>query len=317
MKKFAFVLIASALLFSCRKNDASSTGQDQVVNQRECATNEAVQAIVNTNPGIKQRMNEVELFTSRVISGNEVNKMSAGTITIPVVVHVLYNKEEENISAAQIQSQIDVLNEDFNLRNADRNLVPGIFSGVLANVGVKFVLSQVIRKATNRKSWPANDAMKFSQQGGSDAVDPENNLNIWVCNLAKYLGYAYYPGITPERDGVVCLYSAFGRTGTLLSPYDKGRTATHEVGHYLNLRHIWGDATCGTDLVDDTPQHNTSNFGCPSFPHYSTCAGNPVEMTMNYMDYTDDACMFMFSNGQKSRMLALFAAGGPREGFVQ
>jgi hypothetical protein len=317
MKRLALVLIASALFFSCRKNDSSSTEQNEILSKRECATDEAVQSIIAANPGIKQRMNEVELFTRRMIANNELNKMSAGTITIPVVVHVLYNKAEENISAAQIQSQIDVLNEDFNLRNPDRSQVPGIFSGVVANVGVKFVLAQVIRKATNKKTWPANDAMKFSQQGGSDAVDPQHNLNIWVCNLAKYLGYAYYPGITPERDGVVCLYSAFGRTGTLLVPYDKGRTATHEVGHYLNLRHIWGDATCGTDLVDDTPQHNTSNFGCPSFPHYSTCAGNPVEMTMNYMDYTDDACMFMFSNGQSSRMLALFAPGGPRAGLGQ
>ena len=317
MKQFTLVLLLSVLLFSCRKNNSSSTEENELQSQRECATNEAVQSIINADPSVKQRMDEVELFTNRMIASGEVQRNAAGTITIPVVVHVLYNKAEENISAAQIQSQIDVLNEDFNLRNSDRNQVPGLFSGVVADVGVKFVLAQVVRKATNKKTWPANDGMKFSQQGGSDAIDPEHNLNIWVCNLAKYLGYAYYPGITPERDGVVCLYSAFGRTGTLLVPYDKGRTATHEVGHYLNLRHIWGDATCGTDLVDDTPQHTTANFDCPTFPHLSSCAGTPVEMTMNYMDYTDDACMFMFSNGQKSRMLSLFVAGGPRAAFAQ
>lgn len=313
MKKLTLLLIAaSALLFGCRKNDSSSPEQNEVLAKRECATNEAVQAIVNANPSIKERMDAVEAFTRRMIESNEVNKVSGGVIEIPVVVHVLYNKPQENISDAQIQSQIDVLNEDFNLRNADRTQVPAIFSGVVADVGVKFVLAQTIRKATTKQSWPANDNMKFTQRGGSDAVDPQHNLNIWVCNLQKYLGFAYYPGITPELDGVVCLYTAFGRTGTVVAPYNKGRTATHEVGHYLNLRHIWGDATCGTDLVDDTPQHNTYNFGCPTYPDYSTCAGTPIEMTMNYMDYTDDPCMFMFSNGQKSRMLSLFAPGGPR-----
>jgi hypothetical protein len=108
-----------------------------------------------------------------------------------------------------------------------------------------------------------------------------------------------------------------GTTGSATAPFNKGRTATHEVGHWLNLRHIWGDATCGSDLVGDTPTHNTANYGCPSAGHLSTCSGTPVEMTMNYMDYTDDACMYMFSIGQKSRMLAVFAAGGPRNSFAQ
>ncbi|MEZ5053960.1 MAG: M43 family zinc metalloprotease [Chitinophagales bacterium] len=108
-----------------------------------------------------------------------------------------------------------------------------------------------------------------------------------------------------------------GRVGTATAPFNKGRTATHEVGHWLNLRHIWGDATCGSDLVSDTPTHNTANYGCPAAGHKSTCSGTPVEMWMNYMDYTDDACMYMFSNGQKSRILATFASGGPRASFAQ
>ena len=158
--------------------------------------------------------------------------------------------------------------------------------------------------------------MKFSSKGGSDVVDPAHYLNIWVCNLAKYLGYAQFPGDNPSSDGVVILYSAFGRTGTLLPKYDKGRTATHEIGHWLNLRHIWGDMQCGNDFVDDTPKHTTANFGCPAFPHYNSC-DNAAEMTMNYMDYTDDACMYMFTNGQKSRMLAVLASGGPRAVMAQ
>ena len=85
----------------------------------------------------------------------------------------------------------------------------------------------------------------------------------------------------------------------------------------MNLRHIWGDATCGSDLVSDTPSHNTANYGCPTFPHYSTCSGSPVEMTMNYMDYSNDACMYMFTIGQKNRMRAIFNSGGPRFSFGQ
>jgi hypothetical protein len=100
------------------------------------------------------------------------------------------------------------------------------------------------------------------------------------------------------------------------APYNLGRTATHEVGHWLNLRHIWGDATCGDDLVGDTPLHNTANYGCPAAGHRSTCTGTPIEMTMNYMDYTDDACMYMFSAGQSTRMNALFATGGTRASML-
>ena len=143
-------------------------------------------------------------------------------------------------------------------------------------------------------------------------------MNMWVCNLAGgYLGYAQFPGGSSATDGVVIDDNAFGTTGSATVPFDKGRTATHEVGHWLNLRHIWGDATCGNDQVEDTPLHNTYNFGCPAAGHKSTCTDTPLEMTMNYMDYTDDACMYMFSGGQRTRMLAVFASGGPRNSFAQ
>lgn len=317
MKRIFLVLIVSAFFFSCQKKDSSSSPEQPSISHRECATYEAVQLAIAADPGVGKRMQEVEAFINRAISNNEVAKRAGSTIVIPLVIHVLYNTNEENISDAQVQSQVDVLNEDFNLRNSDVDMVPQLFASRVADVGIKFVLNKVIRKHTNKKSWAANDNMKFDQTGGSDTFDPEHNLNIWVCNLQKYLGYSYYPGIVPQLDGVVCLYSAFGRTGTLIPSYNKGRTTTHEVGHYLNLIHIWGDARCGDDRVDDTPLHDSPNFNCPAYPHYSTCTGTPVEMTMNYMDYTDDACMFMFSRGQKTRMLALFVSGGPRDGFVQ
>ena len=150
-----------------------------------------------------------------------------------------------------------------------------------------------------------------------------------MTNFPEYLGYTQLPvsnigGLANSSndrltDGIIVHYRAFGSTDDgpfdLETQYNKGRTLTHEMGHFFGLRHIWGDATCGSDLVSDTPTHNTANFGCPTYPHLSTCTGRPVEMTMNYMDYTDDACMFMFSSGQKNRSLAIFAAGGPRASF--
>jgi len=313
MRKLSVFLLA-ILFFSCQKNEQSLPSDELNITQRKCATDEVLKAQLAADPTLAARMNDIEAFTNRVISnGDELKRVVNGQIEIPVVVHVLYNKAQENISDAQIQSQMDVLNEDYNLRNRDNNQVPSLFSSVKADVGVKFVLAQTLRVATSKKSFNATDGMKYTNKGGSDAVDPAHNLNIWVCNLGQnLLGYAQFPGGKPATDGVVILYAAFGRTGTLITPYDKGRTATHEVGHWLNLRHIWGDATCGDDLVGDTPQHTTANFGCPAFPHYNSCSDHAVEMTMNYMDYTDDPCMYMFSNGQKSRMLAVFTAGGPR-----
>jgi hypothetical protein len=319
MKKLSILLLMAVYLISCQKKDhpVLASEETEKITERACATDKAVQEQIAIDPSLLERMKGIENFTERAIRSGLTLRTTANEIVIPVVVHVLYNTAAENISDAQIQSQIDVLNEDYNLQNSDRAQIPSLFSDVKATVGVRFVLSQTIRVKSNKKSWAANDNMKFASKGGSDAVDPQHKLNIWVCNLQKYLGFAYYPGIRPELDGVVNLYSAFGRTGVLHPTYNKGRTATHEVGHWMNLRHIWGDATCGTDLVDDTPIHTTANFGCPAYPHHNSCTDNAIEMTMNYMDYTDDACMFMFSNGQKDRMLAVFTAGGPRAAFLQ
>jgi len=265
-------------------------------------------------------MDEIEAFTQRTIANGELNRLVNGVIEIPVVVNLLYRTNEENISDGQIQSQIDVLNADYNSNNNDIRKVPSIFTSSIGKTGLRFVLQSIIRKHTDVVSWSSNDGMKSSSRGGIDPTDPSHNLNIWVCNLGQnLLGYAKFPGSkTLATDGVVILYSAFGsralyHRGTYISYYDLGRTATHEVGHWMNLYHIWGDdgGTCrGSDLVDDTPNQGDLNFGCPDFPHVS--CGNSGDMSMNYMDYTDDACMYMFTNGQAQRMLAVFAPGGPR-----
>ncbi len=319
------VLLSSLLFFvSCHKNDATSITNTTsetapFISQRTCASNDVLQAQLAADPSLRQRMNAIEAFTQNAIASNATARLANdGSVIIPVVVNVLYRTAAENISAAQIQSQIDVLNEDYNNTNKDNSSVPSIFKTADASVGVHFELANIVRKSTNKKSWSANDAMKKSSQGGINPTDPAHNLNIWSCNLGQsLLGYAQFPGGNPATDGVVILYSALGRTGTLIPKYDKGRTATHEIGHWMNLRHIWGDANCGDDLVADTPQADAANYGCPAFPKASTCTQKLTEMTMDYMDYTDDACMYMFSNGQKQRMLAVFVQGGPRYSFAQ
>jgi hypothetical protein len=313
------------MLFSCQNEqneDLDQNEQNETLNEnelnsavveRKCATQEVFEAQLREDPTLAIKMNQIEAFTEKAIL---TKRLVNGKIQIPVVVNVLYKTTAENISAARIQSQIDVLNKDFNALNSDYSSVPALFSGVKANVGITFVLDQVVRKSTTKTSWGTNDAMKKTSSGGLAPKSPTTKLNIWVCTIGGgILGYAQFPGGSSSTDGVVIASKYFGLSGSANAPYNLGRTATHEVGHWMNLRHIWGDATCGSDLVSDTPTHNTANYGVPVYPHYSTCTGKPVEMTMNYMDYTDDNAMYMFSTGQKSRISAIFVSGGPRAAF--
>lgn len=304
--------------------------------QRVCHTMHVWEKQKQENPELEQRMHEIERVTENYLRNGSVyqneNGRVTGVVTIPVVVHVIYNssKPQENISDAQIQSQIAVLNEDFRRTNPDHVNVPSLFSSLKADTEIQFVLATttptgspttgITRKASTRTSWGTNDDCKKPSAGGVAPWDATRYLNIWVCNIGGgILGYAQFPGGSTATDGVVISPQYFGSsskgTGFYLSaPFDKGRTATHEVGHWLNLRHIWGDANCGNDFVADTPTQQTSNSGCPAFPKPS--CGNTSDMWMNYMDYTDDRCMYMFTLGQKDRMRATFEPGGGRAGFV-
>jgi hypothetical protein len=288
---------------------------------RNCATMDVMEQQIKENPSLLKNMEEIERQTREFLRKYPDGTGTRNVITIPVVFHVVYNTTSENISDAQIQSQLDVLNADFRSLNSDVSQTPSDFAGVVADVQIEFCLATqdpsgnattgITRKFTTNTSWGTSSALKNSSQGGTSPWNPSNYLNIWVCNIGNgILGYATLPVVvSPTLDGVVLDYRYTGTIGTATAPYHKGRTATHEVGHWLNLLHIWGDATCGNDQVVDTPVHNTSNGGCPVHPHYSTCTGNPVEMTMNYMDYTFDACMYMFTNGQKARMRAVLEGG--------
>ena len=332
MKKiFLITAVGFLVITGCNKSSsteelASNNEKEITATQRKCAADEVLQENLKADPTLRQRMNAIEEFTRQVERNPSAYRLVGGVIEIPVTVNVLYKTNAQNISLEQIQSQITVLNADFAALNTDYNNTPAAFQSVRSgNTGVRFVIdnttTDIIRKKTNKSSWQLNDAMKKSSQGGINPTSPATKLNIWVCNLTGgYLGYAQFHGGASATDGVVIDDNAMGTTGTAAAPFNKGRTATHEVGHWLNLYHIWGDdgtACTGSDLAADTPNQANENYGCPSFPQVSCTNGPDGDMFMNYMDYTDDACMFMFTGDQKTRMLAVFAVGGPRNSFAQ
>lgn len=323
MRKKFYTLIFIAMLMILNITIAMvGISKAQVI--RKCGTMENLERLKMENPGLAEQMKKIEEHTTRFV---QQGARVSGIVKIPVVVHVVYNTSSQNISDAQIQSQITVLNEDFRRTNADKTNTPSGFSSLAADAEIEFCLATIsltgaattgiVRKSTSTTSFSDDDGVKYSSSGGDNAWDASKYLNLWVCNLGGgLLGYAQFPGGPSSTDGVVINYQYFGRNGTAVAPYNKGRTASHEVGHWLNLYHIWGDdggACTGSDNVSDTPNQGAENYGCPTYPKTDGCtASSPGVMFMNYMDYTDDACMNMLSTGQKSRMRALFDAAGAR-----
>ncbi len=289
-------------------------------NAQRCATDEYYKKYPVINSSITNRITDQDKYTRDTIA-NEV-------ITIPVIIHVLFNTPAQNISDAQILSQLQSINNDYRKLNPDNVNVPGAFAPLAADARIVFCLAKVdasgkpttgiIRKLTSEQSWTADDGMKYSSQGGDNAWDSRRYLNIWVCNLfGRSLGYSSLPGSQADKDGVVIQYNAFGTTGNVTAPFNRGRTLTHEVAHWLGLKHLWGDTKCGDDGIADTPPQQSFNNGCPSFPHKTQCSINENgDMFMNFMDFTDDACMYMFSKGQAKAMRSLFASWGVRNSFL-
>ncbi len=246
------------------------------------------------------------------------NKTNAGEKTIPVVIHVLYNTPIQKINRSQIASQMRVLNEDF----AKQTNTNGFNSNpVGADTKIRFQLAitdpagnptnGIIYKTTNVLSFNGDDndpqaRPKSNKGGGNNAWDLKKYLNIWVCNLSGgLLGYSSLPGFVDSIDGVVLNYRYFGAEGTATEPFALGRTASHELGHYFGLLHIWGDdgSSCdGTDEIGDTPNQADETTGCPNTTRISCNNGPEGDMYQNYMDYTDDACMNIFTNGQANVM---------------
>ena len=267
-------------------------------------------------PSFRARQFKLEQETARRHAMG-VAKAKVKSASVKVVVNVVYKTDEQNISNAQINSQIAVLNRDYGATNPDKSKTPAVWKGLVTDTRIRFKLYKVTRTRTTKSSFGQDDSVKRSATGGIPPFSPAKYLNVWVCALGgSLLGYAQFPGGPAGSDGVVINYRAFGTTGTAQAPFDKGRTATHEIGHYFNLRHIWGDTEdcSGSDLVADTPNCAGPNFGTPSFPTITCNNGPNGDMFMNYMDYVDDAAMFMFTSQQVVRMHA--ALGGPRSGLT-
>jgi hypothetical protein len=285
--------------------------------RRQCATSEVHRLLLNTDPEYARARSEIEDITD-VETARGFAAAAPKVRTIPVVVHVVYKTAKQNISDAQVKSQIDILNDDYRKMNADASSVPAVFQPLHADCNIQFKLatkdvfgqksSGITRTKTTKSSFSYNDGVKASGSGGADPWPARRYLNIWACNLGGgLLGYAQFPGGPTATDGVVILDTAFGNTGTATDPFDLGRTATHEVGHWLNLFHIWGDdgTGCkGSDHCADTPNQASENYGKPSFPHISCNNGPNGDMFMDYMDYVDDDSMVMFTAGQAVRMNA-------------
>ena len=283
------------------------------MNTRTCAQMIVHELLIETQPGYRERRLEVEQETRELLESGRAIQAVGELFTIDVVVNVVHRTDEENVSDEQVQSQIDVLNRDFRALNEDFANVPDPWKSLAGDSKIEFTLGDVRRIETQSEGFGADDSVKHEVP----PVDPDHKLNLWVCSLSGgLLGYAQFPGGPKNTDGVVVLNQAFGTTGTATGPFNGGRTAVHEVGHFLNLRHIWGDRNdcTGNDFVADTPRARQANTGKPTFPHVTCDNGPHGDMFMNYMDYVDDDAMFMFTLGQIARMNA--ALIGPRSTLV-
>ncbi|MDO9295873.1 zinc metalloprotease, partial [Bradyrhizobium sp.] len=298
-------------------------GDGNTPRSRSCATMEVHRRLLSRDPSYARARAQIE-NQARILQQSGGPAARPGVTRIPVVVHVVSNTAAQNISDAQIASQIDVLNRDFRRTNPDVSSTPAAFLPLATDSRVEFFLANVdpngaptngiTRRQTTVASFGSDDAVKSQATGGTNAWPADRYLNIWVCQLSGgLLGYAQFPGGPAANDGVVILHSAFGTVGTAAPPFHLGRTATHEIGHWLNLNHIWGDdgtGCSGTDNVADTPNQGGPNTGTPTFPRVSCSNGPNGDMFMNYMDYVDDPAMVMFSAGQVARMQACL--DGPR-----
>ncbi|GAA4046761.1 M43 family zinc metalloprotease [Flavobacterium chungnamense] len=303
-----------------------------VFSQRTCATTEKMNELKANNPSFAIHHQETMDYLQNSTTA-QTNKSPNVVVTIPVVFHVLYKTSIQNISDAQINSQLTILNNDFRKLNSDfSTVVPAAFQGLGADVEILFCKATrtpagVASTGIERKSVPSSFVFEndYFATAGLTAWDPTKYLNIWIGRFTnnQLLGFAYLPSAAGlAYDGLCIGDQFFGNTGTATAPFNKGRTATHEIGHYFGLLHPWGDdgSTCGTaansDGVSDTPATNDPYSGCPTFPNNTNACTSTTNgsMFMNYMDYVNDACMAFFTNGQKTIMRNTL--NGPRASLL-
>ncbi|MEO6287846.1 MAG: M43 family zinc metalloprotease [Dyadobacter sp.] len=291
--------------------------------QERCGTMELLNQRFSKQPALKIMFDQRELRLKEVIRQRVASGKTLKTnaeVTIPVVFHVVLSRQTQ-VTDAQIMAQLDTINKDYAGSNGSSSRVPSHFKSLFGQSGIQFCLAQrtpedapstgIVRYTTTRTSFDyTTNQVKHAESGGADAWDTDKYLNIWICDLSGgTLGYATFPddGVKDEQ-GVAVDYGSL--PGGNVTNYNEGKTLTHEIGHYFNLFHIWGDdnGTCsGSDQVDDTPNQSNSTGTCPTGIVTDRCTTTaPGIMYQNYMDYTSDGCLSMFTKMQVARMEAAF-----------
>jgi hypothetical protein len=311
LRKFISILFCFVSSFAMYAQKANRITSEQ------CGTMQRLENKFKQNPLLKTRF-EIERgrFNSLMTERNaEVIERATTVQTIPVVFHIVLNNPGI-ITDAQIQAQLDTLNKNFLGLNDDSVKIPAYFKSLFGKSTIEFCLARrtpdgeitngIQRIKTSKPFFGNDDGIKHTSTGGVDSWDTDKYFNVWITVLSdNLLGYASFPEDgSPEEQGVVIDYRALPN-GSYTS-YNKGKTLVHETGHYFNLYHIWGDdggACTGTDYVDDTPNQENSTSSCYSGIHTDRCtaSGNGI-MYQNFMDYTPDGCMMMFTKEQVNRM---------------
>ena len=306
--------------------------QGQTHTHHRCEAQNLLFESIEANPG-NLNIFHIQEKAIRDFLDNSSYSIDRSEFIIPVVIHVVYRNNDQNISDLQIYDQLDILNRAFSKQNKNLYTVPPQFRQLISDIGIHFCLAKtdpdgnptngIVRKPTIVENIGTSRvdglevAVHFDEYGGSDPWDNDKYLNVWVAEMGNNIaGSATFPNMAPypEADGIIMNYRYFGSIGTAIqsAPYDKGKTLVHEVGHYFNLFHPWGPGFGGCDsddFVDDTPLQEGPYFDCNSADNFS-CGSEDI--VVNFMDYTEDNCLAMFTHGQKERMLAsiqLFRSG--------
>lgn len=318
MKLNRAVILFYISLLICGLNEHGSA-------QVPCIFDEVMKERLDQNPFLKSQR---EIWEKHSVQAALPEIYSRSNITIPVVVHVVYANDEQNIPEDRIYSQIERLNQDFSGKNQDLTNVPGAFRNLVAKTGIQFCLagkdpsgnstSGIVRVPTSidrigvRTGQGGKKNVFYEELEGSEIWDSERYLNIYVCDMGEIAGFASAPYTAiSQEDGVIINFKYFGLNGD--PQFGMGRICTHEVGHFFDLNHIWGSSLgCeDDDGIADTPRQMRPYFGCPTHPQTS-CGSE--DLFMNFMDYVDDSCMIMFTGGQKLKMLS--ALSGPRSSLL-